>query len=269
MSDLKKEFLNLDDFSTKWEKYFDIYENLLSKYRDKHITFVEIGIFNGGSLKMWKKFFGKNSRIIGIDLNEKCKKFENKKDNIEVFIGNQSSEKFWDDFFLKVGKVDIILDDGGHTNLDQIITFSKVVPNIKDYGLLIVEDTHTSYLKNYNSSFKYSFINFSKNLIDDLNHNIDLKLDLEKKNKIKNYIYSIEYYESVVVFKINREKSYKNYIVTNKGKTSNIEDLSEKGNQIFIKNIKYYLEKIPLIRLNKFTKIIKKIVNNNFIKKFF
>ena len=57
MSDLKSEFLKLEDFSTKWEKYFDVYENILNKYKNKNITFVEIGIFNGGSLKLWKKFF--------------------------------------------------------------------------------------------------------------------------------------------------------------------------------------------------------------------
>ena len=172
MSDLKSEFLKLEDFSTKWEKYFDVYENILNKYKNKNITFVEIGIFNGGSLKLWKNFFGEKARIIGIDLNQKCKQFENKKENIEIFIGNQSDENFWDNFFSKVGNVDIILDDGGHTNLDLITTFSKSIPFINDGGLFIAEDTHTCYQKHYNSSFKYSFINFSKNLIDELNSNI-------------------------------------------------------------------------------------------------
>ena len=216
-----------------------------------------------------ERIFGKNSRIIGIDLNEECKKFENKDNKIEVFIGNQSDEKFWDTFFSKVGSVDIILDDGGHTNLDQIVTFSKVIGNINDNGVLIVEDTHTSYLKNYNSSLKYSFINFSKNIIDDLNSNIELNLDIKKNIRIKNNIYSIEYFESIVVFNINKKKNYKNFILNNKGKSYSIEDLSETGNEIFIKGTKNFLEKIPFLRLRKFTKIIKNIVNNFFIRKFF
>ena len=132
MSELKKYFLELENYSTKWEKYFDVYENLLSKYKNKNITFVEIGIFNGGSLKLWKKFFGENSKIIGIDINEKCKQFEDKENNIEVFIGNQSDEKFWFNFFDKVGNVDVILDDGGHTNLDQIVTTINTIPYIND-----------------------------------------------------------------------------------------------------------------------------------------
>ena len=54
---------------------------------------------------------------------------------------------FWKNFFKKVGKVDIILDDGGHTNYQQIITLNSCVPHIKDDGLMVVEDTHASYIK--------------------------------------------------------------------------------------------------------------------------
>ena len=94
---LKELFLNSDNYSSKHKKYFDVYEESFSKYIDKKIIFVEIGIFNGGSLKVWKKYFGPNAKIIGIDINPECKKFE--EDGIEVYIGNQSDPKFWDNFF--------------------------------------------------------------------------------------------------------------------------------------------------------------------------
>ena len=131
------------------------------------LTFVEVGILDGGSLEIWKKFFHPDSRIIGIDFNPECKKFE--KNGIEVFIGDQSDEKFWDDFYNKIGKVDILLDDGGHTNMQQIITTLKSIPNINDDGILMVEDTHASYMTEFGNPGKYSFINFSKKLIDDVN----------------------------------------------------------------------------------------------------
>ena len=86
-------------YSLKYKNYFPIYEKLFDKYRDKKITFVEIGVLSGGSLKMWKKYFGEGSRIIGIDLNPKAKNFEN--DEIEIFIGSQSDESFWENFFKK------------------------------------------------------------------------------------------------------------------------------------------------------------------------
>ena len=59
MSELKKKFNECGNFSTKWEKYFDVYESILSKYKNKDITFVEIGILNGGSLNLWKEFLEK------------------------------------------------------------------------------------------------------------------------------------------------------------------------------------------------------------------
>ena len=60
----------------KYRNYFPIYEKLFSKFVNKKITFVEIGVFSGGSLFMWRKYFGKDVRIIGIDLNSDAKRFE-------------------------------------------------------------------------------------------------------------------------------------------------------------------------------------------------
>ena len=228
MSELKKHFLNLENYSTKWEKYFDVYENLLSKYKNKNIIFIEIGVFNGGSLNLWKKYFGKNSRIIGIDINKKCKQFEDKKNNIEVFIGNQSDENFWENFFKKVGEVDIILDDGGHTNFQQIMTTCCTVPNIKDEGLLVVEDVFHSYGVSYGSKgffnpSKYSFINFCKKTIDDIN----FRFPEGKKFKfsLNKFIYSIEFFESIVAFYIDKKLcESQNEVIYSKGKNLNVKD---------------------------------------------
>ena len=143
-------------------------DHLFNQYIGKKITFVEIGIFSGGSLFMWRKFFGKKARIIGIDLDPKAKQF--KKYGFEIFIGDQSKKEFWNKFFKKVGKVDIILDDGGHTNYQQIMTTNLCVPMIKDNGKLVIEDVHTSFIKkNWYNPSKYSFINYSKKLAEDIN----------------------------------------------------------------------------------------------------
>ena len=157
----------------KYRNYFPIYEKLFSKFVNKKITFVEIGVFSGGSLFMWRKYFGKDARIIGIDLNSDAKKFE--KDGFEIFIGNQSDENFWKVFFEKVGDVDIILDDGGHTNFQQIVTACCCIPHIKDNGILAVEDVYHSYgvshgSKGFFNPSKYSFINFCKKIVDDINY---------------------------------------------------------------------------------------------------
>lgn len=213
-------------YSLKYKNYFTIYEKLFDKYRNKKITFVEIGVLSGGSLKMWKKYFGLDCRIIGIDLNPKAKNFE--EDGIEIFTGSQSDENFWENFFKEVGKVDIILDDGGHTNFQQIMTTCCTVPNIKDDGLLVVEDVFHSYGVSYGSKgffnpSKYSFINFCKKITDDINCRFP---EIEKFNfSLNEYIYSMEIFESIVAFKIDRDLcKIKNEVLYNSGQNLELKD---------------------------------------------
>lgn len=267
-------FSESDKFSTKHKKYFEVYDQVFSKYRNKKITFVEIGVLNGGSLLLWKKFFGDQARIIGIDLNPECKKFE--KDGIEIFIGDQSNENFWDDFFKKVGKVDVILDDGGHTNQQQIVTTAKSINNINDGGIIVIEDTHTSYMEEFSNPSKNSYINFSKKIIDDVNYTYP-KLG-NFKYSFNQFVYSIQYFESFVVYNIDKTKTYTNYKIYNKSiNQNNIEDYRNENTLInsliyknnFLKKFKF-LKKIDLIF--SFYKFIIKIVryfdNKKSLKKY-
>jgi len=264
---IKNLFYNSNSQSIKYEKYFHVYEKIFKKFKNKKVKFVEIGIHNGGSLEIWKNFFPKGSKIIGIDINPECRQFSKK--NIEVFIGNQSEPKFWDNFFSKIGKVDIVLDDGGHTNLDQIITASKVIKNIKDGGVLLVEDTHTSYSSIYNSSKNFSFIEFSKKVIDDINSKYSNKI--KKFNfSLSNHVYSVEFYESMVVFNIDKKKTYYNKLLTNKKKNFGIQDKTWQGNEIHVFKIKNIFSKFKnLISLNKLLTFIKHKTNNKILKKYF
>ena len=61
----------------KWTHYFDIYHNHLSRFIGREISIVEIGVQSGGSLRMWRHYFGPNCRIFGIDVDPNCKAFEN------------------------------------------------------------------------------------------------------------------------------------------------------------------------------------------------
>ena len=76
MHNIYKLFLNSKYNSTKYKNYFNIYSHIFKKYINKKIIFVEIGVLNGGSLFMWKKYFGNKAEIIGIDLNPNAKKLE-------------------------------------------------------------------------------------------------------------------------------------------------------------------------------------------------
>ena len=261
-------------FSTKHSNYFEIYDKILSKYHNKKITIVEIGILNGGSLFMWKDYFKKKARIIGIDLNPKAKKWE--KYGFEIFIGDQSNINFWKYFFKKVGKVDIIVDDGGHTNKQQITTVNETIPYIKKNGVLIIEDVHASYMTKFSNPSKYSLINFCKKLVDQINYKSNL-INYKKINILQKRIFSIEFFESIVVFKINSKKNIKSKIITNNGKSENFKDYRYFNNlgildRIFIKLFNYerkylFFRKFNKFLTNKFSffteNIIKKIFNNN------
>ena len=264
---IKKLFNIAKNRSRKLEKYFSVYEELFKEYKNKKITFIEIGVSNGGSLDIWKKYFSKDSRIIGIDLNPECKKFE--KEKKQIFIGNQSDPKFWNNFFRKVGKVDIILDDGGHTNLDQIITVVSTVNKINDGGILVIEDTSTSYVNEYNSSKEFSFIEFTKKIIDDINSKYSKNFK-QFKFSLSNYIYSVQTFESIVAFKINRSKCNFNKLIANKGINHKIMDFAWVGNDLNVNSLKkIFLFIKPIIRLNKLTKFLKNKINNKIISKYF
>ena len=198
--DLLTLFNQSEYYALKYKNYFPIYEKLFSRFKGKKITFVEIGVLSGGSLFMWRDFFGPKARIIGIDLNPSAKKWE--AEGFEIFIGSQSDENFWDNFIDKVGMVDVILDDGGHSYDQQIITTEKMLDNIRDNGILIVEDTHTSYMRGFGSQ-KYSFINYTKNFIDKIN----FRFGSFQEKKCDNRVWNIQIYESIVAFKINRKAS--------------------------------------------------------------
>jgi cephalosporin hydroxylase len=158
---LEQIFLGSKLYSVKWSNYFKIYETLFSDYIGKEITFVEIGVLNGGSLLMWREFFGPEARIIGIDNNPRCKDFE-KLGDFEIFIGDQGDPIFWETLKEKEVQIDLLLDDGGHTNRQQIVTTFHSLDLIKDGGLIIVEDTHASYMKEFGNPSKYSFSNTAR-----------------------------------------------------------------------------------------------------------
>ena len=104
------------------------------------------------------------------------------------FIGSQSDKFFWKNFYSEVGKIDVLLDDGGHESDQQIITVSEAVNNTNDNGTIVIEDVHTSYLKRFGNPSSVSFINYSKHLIDIINSRFP---GVENKNEFKKKIYSV------------------------------------------------------------------------------
>ena len=76
----------------KYSSFFASYEHLFSKYVGGENNFVEIGVLNGGSLFMWRDYFGPQARIIGVDLNPEAKKWE--KDGFEISSAIKLTKNF-------------------------------------------------------------------------------------------------------------------------------------------------------------------------------
>lgn len=202
------EIFQKQDFgSSKYINYFPIYETLFEQKRGQSITFVEIGVQGGGSLGMWRSYFGSKARIIGIDLNPEVTVLTNQ--GFEIFIGDQSDPNFWSNFFSTVGPVDVVLDDGGHTYEQQISTVLNCLPHInKNGGLIVVEDAHTSFMKGFGYPSPYTFMEWSKRAVDSIN-----KRYFENPNmnsKIESCVWSIRFFESIVCFEIKPPLCIKN-----------------------------------------------------------
>jgi len=187
----------------KQDNYFLNYEQLLSPWVGKHITLVEIGVFEGGSLFMWRDYLGKDARIIGIDANPDALKLT--QHGFEIQIGDQSDPNFWEVFFDRFGQVDVIIDDGGHWNEQQIKTAYLCAHHVRDGGMIITEDTHTSYFNWMGNPSRYSFIEFSKFLIDVINSRSGL-VGKDYKSNMASNVYSISFFNSMVCFHIDRAR---------------------------------------------------------------
>ncbi|MDD5570308.1 MAG: hypothetical protein PHD97_04035 [Bacteroidales bacterium] len=190
----------------KWHNYFRAYYEHFKKFKDSAVNILEIGVERGGSLKMWKSFFGKDSKIFGIDIDPQCAKHSGK--DITVIIGDQTDIKLLKNVNSKYGPFDIIIDDGGHIASLQIISFITLFPLLKENGIYVCEDTHTSYWEGYKDiTNEYTFMNFSKYLVDLTNqvHFSDCK-NIGVSFFSANCEY-MHFYDSMVFFKKKKRKT--------------------------------------------------------------
>lgn len=154
----------------KWKHYFDIYDRHFARFRGRDITILEIGVSGGGSLELWRRYFGPSARIFGVDINPDCKRFESP--GTRVFIGNQGDPAFLERLAKDIGPIDILIDDGSHAFDHQLTTFRALFKYIREDGLYVCEDLCTSYwAEEFGGGVRKpgTYIEFLKELIDDLN----------------------------------------------------------------------------------------------------
>ena len=171
------------------QNYYTYFRNI----KNDRLKILEIGVLNGSSLKTWKEFFP-NAHIYAIDINQSCKEYE--EDRIEIFIGDQTDEKFLDGVMSKLKGVDIIIDDGGHKMTHQKRSFDILFKYLNQDGIYIIEDLITSYWSEYMDA-PQTMISYLKTLIDFVNfRQYGDQLSESEKYLVKN-IYSIHFYHSI------------------------------------------------------------------------
>ena len=188
----------------KWRHYFDTYERHFARFRGTDVHIAEIGVFSGGSMKMWRWYFGERAVIYGIDINNGTLAYQGNPQYgspARIFIGDQSKKEFWDEFKRQVPRLDILLDDGGHQAYQQRATLDAMLPHLAPGGVLLTEDLHGS---------RQDYVDYVvKQSLSDrgLNHAFTSRLvsaigDLRTKglSHVQAHLAELSFYAYVVVF---------------------------------------------------------------------
>ncbi|MBA3238226.1 MAG: class I SAM-dependent methyltransferase [Parachlamydiaceae bacterium] len=203
------------DKSSLHHNYTKIYTRYFDSIKENHLKFLEIGIFQGGSVKMWESYFP-NADLHFMDINPSLIQYHSLRSRYHYL--DQSNPHELRQFIISTGgEFDIIIDDGGHLMNQQITSFLLLFPTLKSGGIYIIEDLHTSYWTHFGGGGTFSLpksspgstIEFLKQAIDDVNFvgartgcaSFD-KASLEvqaKLNMFQKDILSLHFYDSLCI----------------------------------------------------------------------
>ncbi len=228
----------------KWHHYLRIYDHHMEQYRnllvkpnlnafesvatDGKLRVLELGVQHGGSLQMWRKYFGENAIIYGIDIDPRCKGFE--EDGCQIRIGSQDDPEFLNGVVDEMGGIDIVLDDGSHVASHQLASFKALFGRVNKGGLYIVEDLHTSYWDDWEGGLKRpgAFLEIVKDMIDHM-HEWYVGVDTGLNSiGIKTLVTGLHVYDSMVVIeKATKNEPYAVHVGESSFEMSNIESQLE------------------------------------------
>jgi cephalosporin hydroxylase len=185
----------------KWTHYFPVYEQHLARFVNRPAVVWEIGVGEGGSLQLWKQYFGAHVQVVGLDIVDKRHFAE---DQIAVRLGDQADTRFLQQVLEEFGPPDAVIDDGSHIMSDVVATFRYLYPRISPTGVYIVEDLHTAYWPKYEGGLRApgSFIELAKDLVDELN--AEMTNGQVAPTNFTRSTLSIHFYDSMVVFERGR-----------------------------------------------------------------
>jgi cephalosporin hydroxylase len=126
--------------------YLPLYQQLLNGKKETAKNVLEVGIYNGGSIKLWGDFFT-NATTYGMDImhiDDVWSELKNKSNIILYTSANAyDAEKVKRHFLDKNIRFDFMLDDGPHTLQSMLAFIAIYTPLMTDDGILIIEDVQS------------------------------------------------------------------------------------------------------------------------------
>jgi len=113
--------------------YMDFYQEVLEPYRKTRNCVMEIGVKEGGSIRMWSEYF-KKAQIIGVDIVDPPGEYP----QATIVVGDATRAET----FEHLANFDVIIDDGSHRLADQLATFHLLWPKLNPGGVYLIEDIH-------------------------------------------------------------------------------------------------------------------------------
>jgi hypothetical protein len=144
------------DPAVKPAPYLPIYERLLAPMRKRAFTLLELGVWGGHSLEMWRDAFPR-ATIIGVDLAPLDLHLGHR---VHIIRGDQADAALMRRIRkdLAPGGFDVIIDDASHIGITTAQSLKALyMEHLCPGGLYCIEDWGTGYLTDWHDGGRIAF----------------------------------------------------------------------------------------------------------------
>lgn len=134
--------LGLRTDKTTDHSYGDFYDREFARFRDAPISLLEVGVWFGGSLRLWREYFPRAETIVGMDLY--LDQVVDAASLRAVGVTLIEGYAYCPETAARVGQFDIIIDDGDHRQDSQVRLLELYLPHLRPGGVLVIEDVQSS-----------------------------------------------------------------------------------------------------------------------------